>query len=303
MAATDAVDAVAGLGQENLRPATRGPGRGRTSSQIGFYVVLVILSLVFILPLLWMLVTSFKTTSDATSTQSLGWIPNPFTSESYKPLASTTSQTPVVLWFLNSLAAAAINTVLIVVTASMAAYALARMDFPGKKLLFGLIVGTIFIPSFVLLIPNFLIVSDLGWLDSIWAIAIPSAGGAFGVFFLRQIFLALPREIEEAAWLDGANQFQIFLRIVLPLVRPGFATLAVLSFLTNWNELIWPVYVLFSPSKFTLPAGLPILQGAYNINYPIIMAGAVVASVPVIILFIFAQRHVIASVARSGLKG
>src|SRR3954451_9768154 len=299
--AADTVEAVAGLGQERLRPAT-GAGRGRTPGRIGFYVVLVILSLVFILPLLWMLVTSFKQTQDATS-QPLGWIPNPFTTESYTPLASTTSQTPVVLWFLNSLAAATINTVLVVVTASLAAYALARMDFPGKKLLFGLIVGTIFIPSFVLLIPNFLIVSDLGWLDSIWAIAIPSAGGAFGVFFLRQIFLALPREIEEAALLDGANQWQIFLRIVLPLVRPGLATLAVLSFLTNWNELIWPVYVLFSPSKFTLPAGLPILQGAYNVNYPVVMAGAVVASVPVIILFIFSQRYVIASVARSGLKG
>lgn len=302
MATTDAVDAVVGLGEEKLRPATRGAGRGRLPGRIGFYLVLVLLSLVFILPLVWMFVTSFKTTSGATS-QPLSWIPNPFTTESYKPLASTTSQTPVILWFLNSLAAATINTVLIVVTASMAAYALARMDFPGKRLLFGLIVGTIFIPSFVLLIPNFLIVSDLGWLDSIWAIAIPSAGGAFGVFFLRQIFLALPREIEEAALLDGANQWQIFLRIVLPLVRPGLATLAVLSFLTNWNELIWPVYVLFSPSKFTLPAGLPILQGAYNIDYPIIMAGAVVASVPVIILFVFAQRHVIASVARSGLKG
>ena len=276
MATTDAVDVAADLQHENLRPAGRGAGKGKAPARIGFYVLLVLLSLVFILPLLWMLVTSFKTRQDATS-QPLGWIPSPFTSEAYQPLASTTSETPVVLWFLNSLLSAVINTVLIV--------------------------GTIFIPSFVLLIPNFLIVSDLGWLDSIWAIAIPSAGGAFGVFFLRQIFLALPREIEEAAWLDGANQWQIFYKIVLPLVRPGLATLAVLSFLTNWNELIWPVYVLFSPSKFTLPAGLPILQGAYNVDYPVIMAGAVVASVPVIILFIFAQRHVIASVARSGLKG
>ena len=302
MATTDAVDVAADLQHENLRPAGRGAGKGKAPARIGFYVLLVLLSLVFILPLLWMLVTSFKTRQDATS-QPLGWIPSPFTSEAYQPLASTTSETPVVLWFLNSLLSAVINTVLIVVTASMAAYALARMDFPGKKLLFGLIVGTIFIPSFVLLIPNFLIVSDLGWLDSIWAIAIPSAGGAFGVFFLRQIFLALPREIEEAAWLDGANQWQIFLRVVLPLVRPGLATLAVLSFLTNWNDLLWPVYVLSSPNRFTLPAGLPILQGAYNINYPVVMAGAVVASVPVIILFIFAQRHVITSVARSGLKG
>ena len=299
-ASTGAAEVIGGM-QENLRPSA-GRGRGRGPGRVLFYLVLILLALVFILPLLWMISTSFKTASDAVS-QPLGWIPTPFTSEAYKPLASTTSQTPVILWFLNSLAAATINTVLILVTASMAAYAFARMDFPGKKFLFGLIVGTIFIPGFILLIPNFLIVSDLGWLDSLWAIAIPSAGGAFGVFFLRQIFLSLPREIEEAAWLDGANQFQIFLRIALPLVRPGLATLAVLSFLTNWNDLIWPVYVLFSPNKFTLPPGLSILQGAYSINYPVVMAGAVVASVPVIILFVFSQRYVIASVARSGLKG
>jgi multiple sugar transport system permease protein len=294
-----AVDAV-GVQQENLRPAGR--RAGRAPGRIGFYLVLGVLTLIVVLPLVWMVVNSFKASSDAVS-QPLGWIPNPFTAQAYQPLASTTSQTPVILWFLNSLAAASINTVLILVSASMAAYALARMDFPGKKLLFGLIIGTIFVPAVILFIPNFLIVSQLGWLDSVWAVAVPSAGGSFGVFFLRQIFLSVPREIEEAAVLDGANQWQIFLRVVLPLVRPGLATLAVLSFLTNWNDLLWPVYVLFSPNRFTLPAGLPILQGAYNTNYPVVMAGAVVASVPVIILFIFAQRHVIASVARSGLKG
>jgi multiple sugar transport system permease protein len=294
-----AVESV-GVPQENLRPAPGGR-RGR-ASRIPFYALLILLSLIVVLPLLWMLSTSLKTASDAVS-RPLGWIPTPFTGQAYAPLASTSSQTPVVRWFINSVLAASINTILIVVTASMAAYAFARMDFPGRKFLFGLIVGTIFVPGFVLLIPNFLIVSDLNWLDTLWAVAVPSAGGAFGVFFLRQIFLSLPREIEEAAVLDGCNQFQIFYKIVVPLVRPGLATLAVLSFLTNWNDLIWPVYVLFSPDKFTLPPGLSILQGAYNINYPVVMAGAVVASVPVIILFIFAQRHVIASVARSGLKG
>src|ERR671933_1092048 len=169
-----AVETV-GVPQENLRPSTGGR-RGSLPGRIVFYAILVLLSLVFILPLLWMLSTSFKTRPDATSTQSLGWIPNPFTSESYKPLASTTSQTPVVLWFLNSLAAATINTVLIVVTASMAAYALARMDFPGKNPIFGLIVGTIFVPFIVLLIPNYLIVYQIGWLDTLWEIEVPSAG-------------------------------------------------------------------------------------------------------------------------------
>src|ERR671933_2840710 len=145
MATADAVDTVGGPGQENLRPATRGAGRGRMPGRIVFYAVLTLLALVVVLPLLWMFSTSFKTSSQAVS-QPLGWIPSPFTTQSYQPLASTTSQTPVILWFLNSLAAASLNTVLILVTASLAAYALARMDFPGKRLIFGLVVGTIFIP-------------------------------------------------------------------------------------------------------------------------------------------------------------
>lgn len=279
-------------------------GRIRTplAGRIAFGLTLLILTIIFVAPLLWMLSTSFKMASDATR-QPLSWIPNPFTGEGYKPLASTTSQTPVIRWFFNSLVVALINTALIVGTAAAASYALARMRFRGRKVMFALIVGTLFVPSFVFLIPNFLIVSKLGWLDSIWAVAVPSAGGAFGVFFLRQIFGSLPRELEEAARLDGANQWQIFTRVMLPLARPALATLTVLSFLASWNDFLWPVYVLFSPSKFTLPPGLSILQGAYTIDYPVVMAGAVVASVPVLILFIVAQRQIIASVAQSGLKG
>lgn len=286
------------------RTAAPAGGGIRTSraGRVAFWLTMAILTIIFVAPLLWMLSTSLKTANDATR-QPLSWIPDPFTAAGYKPLASTTSQTPVILWFLNSVVVAVINTALILGTASAAAYALARMQFRGKKLLFGLIVGTLFVPTFVFLIPNFLIVSRLGWLDSIWAVAVPSAGGAFGVFFLRQVFLSFPKEIEEAALLDGANRWQTFTRIVLPLARPALATLAVLSFLTNWNEFIWPVYVLFSPSRFTLPPGLSILQGAYTIDYPVVMAGAVVASIPVLILFVVAQRHIIASVARTGLKG
>ena len=123
------------------------------------------------------------------------------------------------------------------------------------------------------------------------------------MFFLRQFFSSLPRELEEAAVLDGANQWQVFWRVVLPLARPGLATLTVLAFLTNWNDFLWPVFVLFTPEHLTLPAGLSTLQGAAATNYPIVMAGAVVASVPVIALFVAAQRHVIASVAQSGIKG
>jgi multiple sugar transport system permease protein len=263
--------------------------------------MLGVLTVIFVAPLLWMLITSLKSPEAATRLNP-SWIPHPFDTSSYRNLLHSGS-TPVLRWFANSLVAGLANAVLIVAVDAMAAYALARLDFFGKRFIFGSVIGTIFLPSFVFLIPNFLIVSHLGWLDSLWAIIVPSAGGAFGVFFLRQFFSTLPVELEEAAILDGANQWTIFWRVVLPLSRPALSTLALLSFLTNWNDFLWPVFVLFSPTTQTLPAGLSTLQNAATTNYPLIMAGAVIASVPVIILFILAQRQVIEGVARSGLKG
>ncbi|MGH3740019.1 MAG: carbohydrate ABC transporter permease, partial [Micromonosporaceae bacterium] len=210
---------------------------------------------------------------------------------------------PVLTWFLNSMIAAATHTVLVLVVASCAAYPLARMDFAGKRVIFGVIISTLLVPGFVLLIPNYMIVDSLRWIDSLWALIVPGAASAFGVFFLRQFFLSLPPDLEEAALLDGANHLQIFLKVVLPLSKPALATLAVLSFLSNWNEFIWPVYVVFSPENMTLPAGLATLQGAYRIDYSVLMAGAFIASVPVMVLFMFTQRYVIEGVSRSGLKG
>ncbi|MDP8948690.1 MAG: carbohydrate ABC transporter permease, partial [Actinomycetota bacterium] len=207
------------------------------------------------------------------------------------------------LWFLNSMIAGLANTALILITASMAAYALARMEFRGRRILFAAIISTLFIPPIILLMPNYQIVDQFGWLNTLLAVIVPGAAGAFGVFFLRQFFLSLPKELEEAAMLDGANRYQIFFRVILPLSKAPLATLAVLSFLTNWNDFLWPVYVLFTPGTLTLPPGLAILQGAYTTNYAVIMAGGVIASIPVLIVFIIAQRYIIQGVARSGLKG
>src|SRR5690606_13537774 len=156
---------------------------------------------------------------------------------------------------------------------------------------------------FIFLMPNYLIVDALGWLDTIWALVVPGAAGAFGVFFLRQFFLSLPGELEEAALIDGANRVQIFFRVILPLCKAPLATLTVLTCLGSWNDFLWPLYVLVNPANLTLPAGLATLKGAYGTEYPVIMAGAVLASVPVLILFAFLQRYVIAGVAQSGLKG
>jgi multiple sugar transport system permease protein len=266
------------------------------------YAALILLTMLFVAPLLWMLSTSLKPNFQSTQFPP-SWIPKTFSGEGYSTILTTSTQTPVLRWFLNSMIAATANALLILITASMAAYALARMSFRGKRIMFALIVATLFIPQFVFLIGNYLIVDSFGWLDTLLAVIVPGAAGAFGVFFLRQFFLSLPAELEEAALIDGANRFQIFTRIILPLSKAPLATLAVLSFLTNWNDFLWPVYVLFSPQNLTLPPGLKILQGAYTTDYTVIMTGGVIASIPVLILYVFAQKYIIQGVSRSGLKG
>ena len=277
-------------------------GGGRRPKLILSYAALGLITLVFVAPLLWMISTSFKTNPETTQWP-LSWIPREFSVEGYSELFNATSETPVLRWFLNSLIAATAHAVLVLITAAPAAYALARMHFRGKGIMFGVIVSTLFIPPIILITPLYLVVDSLGWLDTLLAVIVPSAAGALGVFLLRQFFVSLPRELEEAAVLDGANRFQIFPRVILPLSKAPLATLALLSFLTNWNDFLWPVYVLFSPQNLVLPPGLSKLNGAYDTDYAVIMAGGVLASIPVLILFLIAQRYIIEGVSRSGLKG
>jgi multiple sugar transport system permease protein len=279
-------------------PASRRPGPGRA---IVRYALLAILALLFISPLLFMLVTSFKTRNEAAGIPPT-WIPHPFTGQAYSSILGAAS-TPVLRWFGNSMIAAAANAALVVATAAMAAYPLARWEFRGKKIVFGAIISTLFVPPVILIIPNYLIVGELKWLDTLIAVIVPTAASAFGVFFLRQFFMQLPKELEEAAVLDGANRWQTFTRVILPLSKPALVTLALLSFLTNWNDFLWPVYVLFSPEAQTLPAGLSTLQSANSVRYDLLMAGAVIASVPVLAMYVFAQRFIIEGVSRSGVKG
>lgn len=273
---------------------------GRTGT-LRRYVVLVLLALIFISPVIFMVVTSFKTRAEAGGIPP-SWIPNPFTTQAYESIL-TASDTPVLRWFANSIVAALANAAIVVTTSALAAYALARMRFTGQRFVFGAIIATLFVPPVILIIPNYLIVGELGWLNTLAAVIIPTAASAFGVFFLRQFFLGVPMGLEEAARLDGADQWQIFTRVVLPLAKAALATLALLSLLTNWNDFLWPIYVLFSPEMQTLPAGLSTLQSANAVRYDLLMAGAVVASVPVLVLFVFLQRFLIEGVARSGLKG
>ncbi|MEV8377420.1 carbohydrate ABC transporter permease [Kribbella sp. NPDC056861] len=269
---------------------------------VGFWVLVIFLTVVFVAPLLWMLITSFKTIGESQQVPPT-LVPEDPTGRAYGEVLTTGGQNPVLRWFLNSLIAATLHAGLVVLVASMAGYALARMEFRFKKPIFALVLSTLFVPGFVFLMPNYLLMDKLGWLDTLSALVVPGAAGAFGVFFMRQFFLALPRELEEVAMIDGANAWTVFTRIILPNAKPALATLTVLSFLANWNDFIWPLYVLFSPERLTLPAGLKLLQGAYTTDYPVIMTGATVASVPVLILYIFVQRYVIEGVARSGIKG
>ena len=281
--------------------STPGGESGVRKNRFGIVLTMSLFATLMAAPLLWMLSTSFKSTNEMAS-RTLNLIPRDPTVQGFSDILGAPA-TPVGRWFFNSLLAATLHTILVLVVASLAAYALARLDFPGKKIITALILATIFVPHISLLIPNYNIVDQLGWLDSLIAIIVPGAAGAFGVFFLRQFFLSLPAELEEAALLDGANRWGIFRQVVIPLSGPPLATLALLSFLTNWNDFLWPLYVLFSPERLTLQPGLSTLQGAYSTDYSTIMAGGVIASIPVLILFAVTQRFVIEGVSRSGLKG
>jgi len=281
--------------------ATSGRRRRLSRTGLGFWVIMVLLALAFVGPLIWMLITAFKSGVEARSVPPT-FFPKDPTLSAFQTLFSDKTN-PVLLWLLNSMIAATAHSLLVVLICSMAGYALARMEFPFKKLIFGMIIATLFVPGFIFLMPNFLILNQLGWLDTLWSLIVPGAAGAFGVFFMRQFFTTIPIALEESARIDGANSWRIFFSIVLPNARPALVTLAILSFLTNWNDFIWPIYVLFSPERLTLPVGLSKLQGSYTIDYAVMMAGATIAAVPVLILYIFVQRFVIEGVASSGIKG
>ncbi|MFN8496322.1 MAG: carbohydrate ABC transporter permease [Anaerolineae bacterium] len=282
----------------------RQEGRRAGSStvvRILLYVVLVLIALFFLLPLLWMLSTSLKPRSEWI-TLPLTWIPYNPTLENYTAILANPTL-PIARWFVNSLSIAAIVTILVVVFDSMAGYAYARMEFPGRDILFGLLLATLFLPGMMFLVPNFLTIAALGWLNTYQGVFVPGLAGVFGVFFLRQFFQSIPRELEEAAFIDGAGPFTTFFRVVMPLARPAMATLGIITFLGSWNDFLWPLLIMSERQMKTLPVGLAELQGAYVFEYGPLMAGAVIAAVPVLILYLFLQRYIVQSVAMTGLKG
>ncbi|MCU0466249.1 MAG: carbohydrate ABC transporter permease [Anaerolineae bacterium] len=265
------------------------------------YTLLTLIALLIIIPLLWMLSTSFKPKSEWFLPQ-IYWIPRTFTTDNYERILNNPSL-PIVRWFFNSVFVSSTVTVLTLAVSSTAAYAYARLQFRGKKVIFGMLLVTLFLPGIMFLVPNFLTVSALRLIDTYAGVIIPGLGGVFGVFFMRQFFESLPKELEEAAYIDGATRVQTFWYIALPLSKPALATLGIITFLASWNDFLWPLLILKSRDLVTLPPGLRTLQGAYTSEYGQMMAGAVITAVPVLILYILLQRYIVASVQTTGLKG
>lgn len=270
-------------------------------SRIAIYVLLFFVAAIIVVPILWMVSTSFKPKSEWFLPQ-IYWIPRTFTLQNYQTILNNPSL-PIVRWFANSLFVSGGITLMVLIVDSLAAYAYARMQFRGRNILFALLLVTMFLPSVMFLIPNFLTVSRLGWLNSYAGVMAPAVAGVFGVFFMRQFFLSLPKELEEAAYIDGATRVQTFLYIALPLAKPALATLGIITFLAAWNDFLWPLLILKDRSLLTLPPGLSTLQDAYTSEYGQMMAGAVITAVPVLVLYVLLQRYIVESVQTTGLKG
>jgi len=268
-------------------------------SKILLYIVLFLLTLFFLLPLVWMFATAFKPFQEVLQSN---WLPRQPTWEDFSGIFNDPS-IPVARWLINSVGIAVVYTLLILAVDAMAGYAYARIDFPGRNIIFGLLLATLVMPGLMFLIPNYLTVSRLGWINEYQGVILPGIANVFGVFYLRQFFQSLPKELEEAARIDGASTWTVFSRVMLPLASGALATLGVLEFMRSWNDFLWPLLVLSERTRMTLPAGLATLQGQYTFDYGKLMAGATVTAVPVLIIFVFLQRYIVQSVAMTGLKG
>jgi len=265
------------------------------------YVVMIVIILIMVAPFAWMLSTSLKAQEYILQTPPQ-LIPNPATLESYSGLAE---RIDLLRTFFNSAFVAVVGTVGQVIVSAMAAFAFARMQWRGRNVVFMLYLATMMIPSVVLIIPQFILVRSLGWMNSYAALIVPALFSAFGTFLLRQAMLSMPKDFEEAAFVDGANYWTIFWRIILPLTGPSLATLAVFSFMGLWNAYLWPLFVARQEAVMTLPVALATLQGGPRAltEWNMVMAGSVIAVLPILIVYMFAQRWFVRSVITSGIKG
>lgn len=266
-----------------------------------FFVHLVLLAgvIVVVFPFLWMIFTSFKTNGEAMRIPPT-ILPEQWVTGAYTEILDAL---PFATVYLNTIISTVITTAVQVAFCAMAAYAFARIEFPFKNAIFVLILSVLMVPGQIFLIPQYLIIQKLGLLDTIPALFLPNLFSAFGTFLLRQFFMSLPKELEEAALLDGCNRYQIFGKIMLPLVKPGIVSLVIFTAKFAWNDFMWPLIVNTTPSKMTLGPALSTLRGQYTTQYPMQMAGAVMAVIPLVVLFFIFQKQFIEGVAQSGIKG
>ena len=269
-------------------------------------VALLALALLWLAPIAWVVVTSLKPSENIVRLPP-EWIPWPATGAHYQEVLWGSSRTARIgRAFVNSLVGATGSVLVVLATSSMAAYPLARMRFPGRDLIFGILVGSLMIPNAVLLVPQYVLTQRIGWLSTYQGMIVPEAAMlfAFGVFLLRQFFLAMPRELEDAALIDGAGPWQVFSRIILPLSQPVLAALAIFAFRSAWNDFLWPLIAVNKPEMFPLPVALALLRSAYSSeSYGPIMAGAALSALPLLVVFIVANRRIVEGVRLSGLKG
>ncbi|MGB8945643.1 MAG: carbohydrate ABC transporter permease [Streptomyces sp.] len=279
-------------------PAALRRGRFRLPFS-AWHVLLAPLALLFAVPLIWLLLSSVMTNVEINRFPPALW-PSGIDLGGYRYVLGN-AMFP--RWLLNSAIVSAVAVASNLVFGALGGYAFARMRFRGSRALLVLMLATMAVPFQLTMIPTFLVMKKLGLIDTLGALIVPSLVTPFAVFLLRQFFLSLPRELEEAAWIDGCSRLRVLWSIVLPLARPALATVAVLTFLTTWNDLTWPLIAINHDTQYTLQLGLTTFQGQHHTRWSAVMAGNVLTVLPVLVAFLFAQKAFIRSVTSSGLKG
>lgn len=271
--------------------------------RISAYVVLIIGALSMIMPFLWMVTTSLKTLN-AIFVQPKNWIqmfvPTMLVWQNY---VDAWTKVPFGQFYLNSIIVGLAVTVGQVFTSSLAAYAFARLTFPGRDKLFFAYLATMMIPGSVTMIPVYVLMRVFRWVDTYQALIIPAIFSAYGTFMLRQFFMTLPKDLEDAAKIDGCGFFRIYMTIILPLSKPALATLTVFTFMGNWGSFMWPLLVTNTMTMRTLPIGLESFKTQYSTDWHLLMAGSVMVMLPIVIIFIFTQRYFVESIKLTGVKG
>lgn len=272
---------------------------GKGLSRGLLYILLILGGLVMIVPFAWMISTSLKSGQYVLSMPPQ-LIPNPATLDSYRRIFELY---PIGRMLFNSLFVAGLVTMGQLVTCSMAAYAFARLKFRGHNFVFLLYLATLMVPFQVTITPLFIMMRIFGWINTYQGLILPGVFSAFGTFMLRQAFMTIPTEYEEAAYMDGASPLAIFLKIILPLSKPALATLSVFAFMGSWNSFMWPLFIVREETLMTLPVGLATLQGRWLTEWNLVMAGAVITVLPMLLLYLFAQKYLVQGYVMSGLKG